>query len=87
MATVEQTREVYKQEVGDQTQFRWFISNARRFLENSGSLEVELLIGTKPYYPDNLEDLLQIYHELLEPLQRYFKEGKNVFCRIIFKNS
>jgi len=84
---VSEYREVYKQEVGNEQELRWFIAHARRKLELAKDLgiEAELLIGTIPYQPRNIEELRQIWQEISQKTAPYFKEGKKVFCRIIYK--
>jgi hypothetical protein len=90
MATViTETREVYRCEISEDYEMRWFLCHCRRFLliAQEQGFECEILIGTCSYRPKTFEDLKEIWQEIMQKTARYFKERKQVYCRVIFKSS
>jgi hypothetical protein len=88
MATVVvETREVYQCEVSKDYELRWFLCHAKRWLEKAHDegKECEILIGNCPYRPRNFEELRRMWQEVIQKTAPYFKEGKSIFCRIIFQ--
>lgn len=79
--------EVYKQEAGNEQELRWFLCHAKRLLEQATNekKEAEILFGTCSYTPHNFEELQEVWRKIVRKAEPYFREGKKVFCRVIFK--
>ena len=87
VTAVESYQEVYKQEVGQDYEIRWFLCHAKRLLEqatNEGKT-AEILVGTCLYTPTNFEELKEVWQEIMRKTAPYFKEGKKIYCRVIFR--
>ncbi len=84
-----ETKEIYKYEVGDELTMRWLLAHARRFLERATSqgYEMELLVGTCPYVPRNLEELEEAFRQILTQTRPLFNEGRKIICRVSYRIS